>query len=273
YRHAVMLAQGRQIDTARFYKESANKVGELVEDLYAASFDRRGVKYEHLNDLAETEALLRRPEYTWLSTNVFDPHSPFHGMTISTGVRELRQALQDLRRQEFMSEVDTEEFRELPSPSDSTRYQLFVRRVLVWDQEALRQAIALNDQYEAFISNNAYERGEYLDNSVKQAARARLKTRMSKLFKQARRYQALAPSTEGSALRTSLITEIKNLQEAQAILSRALHVATPLGVDGELRSELSNQVSYLLRGIQREFAAQQFYEMKHRDFAWWAGSQ
>src|SRR6185369_959416 len=81
YRHAVMLAQGRQIDSARFYKESASKVGELIEDFYAASFDRRGVKYEHLNDLAETERLLSRPEYTWLSTHVFDEHSPFHGMT------------------------------------------------------------------------------------------------------------------------------------------------------------------------------------------------
>jgi len=271
YRHAVIKANSRQIDSARFYKESANKVGDLIEDLYVASFDHRGVKYEHLNDLAETEALLNRPEYTWLSTHVFDEHSPFNGMTISTGLRELRKALQDLRRQEFMS-ADVEDYGDL-SQGEQQRFQHFVRRVLVWDQEPLRHALALNDQYEEFVRTKSYQNAEYLDNSVKQAARARLKTRMSKLFRQARRYQALAPATEGSALRTSLITEIKNLQEAQAILSRALHVATPLGVDGELRSELSNQVSYLLRGIQREFAAQQFYEMKQRDFAWWNGSQ
>jgi len=273
YKQALTIAEGRPLDSTRFYKESVTKVGDLIEDFYAASFDRRGVKYEHLNDLAETDALLSRPEYTWISTNVFDEHSPFHGMTISTGVRELRKALQDLRRQEFMSEVDTEEFGDLQPQSDSIRYQHFVRRVLVWDQEALRQAIALNDQYEAFISSNAYERGEYLDNSVKQAARARVKTRMSKLFRQARRYQALAPSTEGSALRSSLIMEIKSLQEAEPTLSRVLQIATPLGIDAELRSALSNQMSYLLRGVHREFLAQQFYEMKHRDFSWWNGSQ
>jgi len=273
YKRALTIAEGRPLDSTRFYKESVTKVGDLIEDFYAASFDRRGVKYEHLNDLAETDALLSRPEYTWISTNVFDEHSPFHGMTISTGVRELRKALQDLRRQEFMSEVDTEEFSELLPQSDNTRYQHFVRRVLVWDQEALRQAIALNDQYEAFISKNEYERGEYLDNSVKQAARARVKTRMSKLFKQARRYQALAPSTEGSALRSSLILEIKSLQEAEPTLSRVLQIATPLGIDAELRSALSNQMSYLLRGVHREFLTQQFYEMKHRDFSWWNGSQ
>jgi type VI secretion system protein ImpL len=272
YKQALTIAEGRPIDCARFYKESVTKVGDLIEDFYSASFDRRGVKYEHLNDLAETEALLSRPEYTWISTNVFDPHSPFHGMTISTGVRELRKALQDLRRQEFMAEVDVDEFSDLPQ-SDDTRYQHFVRRVLVWDQEALRQAIALNDQYEAFVSSNSYERGEYLDNSVKQAARARLKTRMSKVFRQARKYQALAPATEGSALRSSLIMEIKSLQEAQPTLSRVLQIATPLGIDAELRSALSTQVSYLLRGIHREFVGQQFYEMKRRDFSWWNGSQ
>lgn len=271
YRNAVMRAHSRQIDSTRFYKESANKVGDLIEDLYMSSFNHRGVKYEHLNDLAETELLLNRPEYTWLSTHVFDEHSPFNGMTIATGVRELRKALQDLRRQEFMS-ADVDDYSDV-SQTEQQRFQHFVRRVVIWDQEPLRHALALNDQYEEFVRTKSYERAEYLDNSVKQAARARLKTRMSKLFRNARKYQAVAPATEGNALRTSLITEIKSLQEAQAILSRALHVATPLGIDGELRSALSNQVSYLLRGIQREFVAQQFYEMKHRDFAWWNGSQ
>ncbi len=102
YNQAMFSADGRPIDSARFYKESANRVGDLVEDFYAASFNRKGVTYEHLNDIAETEALLSRPEYTWLSTYVFDPHSPFHGMTLSTGLTELKKALEDLRREEFM---------------------------------------------------------------------------------------------------------------------------------------------------------------------------
>ena len=182
--------------------------------------------------------MLNRPEYTWLSTHVFDPHSPFHGMTVSTGLRELRKALQDLRRQEFMS-ADVEDYSD-SSEGEQQRFQHFVRRVLVWDQEPLRQAIALNDQYEEFVRSKTYEHAEYLDNSVKQAARTRLKTRMSKLFRQARKYQALAPATEGSALRSSLITEIKNLQEAQPTLTRVLQVSTALGIDAELRSALSN---------------------------------
>jgi type VI secretion system protein ImpL len=269
YEKAIIMALGRPIDSTRYYKESANRVSDLIEDFYAASFHQKGVSYDHLNDIAETEALLNRPDYTWLSTYVFDPHSPFHGMTLETGLGELRKALQDLRRQEFMAKEPADY--ELPFQAEQPRYQHYVRRVLVWDQDALRQAIALHDQYEDFVATKTYERTEYLDSSVKQAAKTRLKTRMSRLFKQARKYQALAPATEGSALRASLITEIKNLQEVQPTLARVLQVSAPLGIDGELRGALSTQVEYLLRGIYREFVAQRFYVMKHPDFAWWNG--
>ncbi|HVI72171.1 MAG TPA: type VI secretion protein IcmF/TssM N-terminal domain-containing protein, partial [Pyrinomonadaceae bacterium] len=273
YQHALYAAQGRPIDSTRFYKESANRVGDLVEDFYAGSFNQKGVTYEHLNDIAETEALVSRPEYTWLSTYVFDPHSPFHGMTLSSALGELKKALQDLRREEFMSRDVSEEELSLALPPEPIRYQHLVRRVLIWDQDALKQAIALYDQYENFVETKSYERAEYLNNSVKQAARTRLKTRMSRLFREARIYQAAAPAGDGSALRASLITEIKSLQEAQPSLARALQISVGLGIDGELRSALSVQVAYLLRGIYREFVAQQFYSMKRTDFLWWNGSQ
>ena len=271
YEKAMIMALGRPLDSTRYYKDSANRVGDLVEDFYAASFSQKGVTYEYLNDIAESEALLNRPDYTWLATYVFDPHSPFHGMTLSTALGELRKALQDLRREEFMSR-EPADFA-LPLPAEQPRYQHLVRRVLVWDQEALNQALVLYDQYENFVATKTYERTEYLDNSVKQVARTRLKTRMSRLFRQARKYQALAPATEGSALRASLNTEIRNLQEAQPTLARVLQVSASLGIDRELRGTLSSQIAYLLRGIHREFVAQQFYSMKHRDFAWWNGAQ
>ena len=273
YQHALYAAQGRPIDSTRFYKESANRVGDLVEDFYAGSFNQKGVTYEHLNDIAETEALVSRPEYTWLSTYVFDPHSPFHGMTLSSALGELRKALQDLRREEFMQREVSEEELSLALPPEPIRYQHLVRRVLLWDQDALKQAITLYDQYESFVETKSYERAEYLNNSVKQAAKTRLKTRMSRLFREARIYQAAAPAGDGSALRASLITEIKSPQEAQPSLARALQISAGLGIDGELRSALSVQVAYLLRGIYREFVSQQFYSMKRTDFLWWNGSQ
>ena len=192
-------------------------------------------------------------------------------MTLSTGLGELKKALEDLRREEFMQREPADYEPPASLAPEQPRYEHYTRRVLVWDQDALRQAIALYDQYENFVATKTYERTEYLDNSVKQAARERLKTRMSRLFTQARKYQSVAPATEGSALRSSLITEIRSLQEAQPILARVLQVSAALGIDGELRSALSTQVTYLLRGIYREFQSQQFYAMKRADFAWWNG--
>jgi type VI secretion system protein ImpL len=58
----------------------------------------------------------------------------------------------------------------------------------------------------------------------------------------------------------------------QPTLTRVLQVSAELGIDGELRSALSVQVSYLLRGVYREFAAQHFYSMKYNDFSWWNGN-
>lgn len=273
YQHAMFEATGRPIDSAHFYKESATRVSDVIEDFYVESFNRKGVTYEHLNDIAETEALLSRPEYTWLSTYVFDPHSPFHGMTLSTGLGELKKALEDLRREHFMAREPADYAAPLPLAPEQPRYQHYVRRVLVWDQDSLRQAIALYDQYQNFVETKTYERAEYLDNSVKQAARARLKTKMSRLFRAARKYQTVAPATEGSALRASLITEIQSLQDAQPTLTHVLQISAGLGIDGELRSALSEQVTYLLRGIYRDFMSQQFYTMKQKDFSWWRGSQ
>ncbi len=63
-----LLRRDDTIDSKHYLKESANRVSDLIEDFYAASFTQKGVSYAHLNDIAETEALLQRPEYTWIST-------------------------------------------------------------------------------------------------------------------------------------------------------------------------------------------------------------
>ena len=103
YQRAISKSRGQPIDSTRFHTESTNRVADLIEDVYAGSFNRKGVTYYYLNNIIETEALLRRPEYAWLSTASFSRHSPFHGMTLSAALGELRKALQDLRREEFMS--------------------------------------------------------------------------------------------------------------------------------------------------------------------------
>ncbi len=103
YQRAISKSRGQPLDSTRFHNESANRVADLIDDVYAGSFNQKGVTYYYLNNIIETEALLRRPEYAWLSTSTFGRHSPFHGMTLSAALGELRKSLQDLRREDFMS--------------------------------------------------------------------------------------------------------------------------------------------------------------------------
>ena len=278
FKRALKTAEGRPIETAQFYRDSAERAADFVEDMYERSFVQRSVKYDYLDDLAETEALLTRPEYTWLSSYVFDPHSPFHGMALSSALRLLQKGLEDLRREKFVGrEVDYEfgtvPAAETPRYQHAPRYQHVVRRVLIWDQETLRQAVVAYNQYQTFIETKSYEPSEDLDNSVKQVALNRAKTRVSRLLSQARRYQPLAPAVEGSVLKASLIEEVRSLNDSQELLSQVLRISARLGVDRDVRRALSDQAAYLLRSIHREFVSQNFYIAKRPGFAWWDGKQ
>ncbi|HKG13185.1 MAG TPA: type VI secretion system protein, partial [Pyrinomonadaceae bacterium] len=106
YLSALKRARGGplRLDSATVQHEFAQKVLLLVEAMYERSFERRtgGVRYDYLGDIAQTQALISRPEYTWLATQVFEPHSPFYDMTLSSGLGELRKALEGLSRESFM---------------------------------------------------------------------------------------------------------------------------------------------------------------------------
>jgi hypothetical protein len=267
YQRALREAEGSVIDNESIYQDAQAKVAKTIEDLYDASLKQKGVKYSYLEEITDTEALLRRPEYTWLATQTFRAESPFAGMTIASGLIKLRYALQDLRRQRFMAQ---------DAPDDSTRYQRRyqhrVRNVLVWDQEILRDVLALSEQYETFVAARSYEHADDVDYRVKEVARAQAKLKIRKLIIRARKYEALAPSSEGSALRASLITEVQRLEVVKPLLAQVLEVAGRLGIDRELRGMLAQQGNSLLQNINREFVSLRFYIPRQGDFAWWQGN-
>ncbi|HYJ88766.1 MAG TPA: type VI secretion protein IcmF/TssM N-terminal domain-containing protein, partial [Pyrinomonadaceae bacterium] len=268
FKQGLTMAEGQPIQTKPLYKEISIRVAEVVEDYYVRSFNgSRDVKYDYLDDISKTQALLSRPEHTWLASFVFDPHSAFHGMTVSSALHELKQALQDLRRQPFMKRDVYSE-----TPRTEPMYQHRVRRVLVWDQEALRRAISLYNQYETFIDTRSYERSEYLDDSVKQATRSRIKVRIRSILARSRTYQPM-PTGDGLVMRASLIAELRNLQNVQNDLSKVLEISARLGIDQDIRSALSEQANYMLRGIKREFVSQGFYLPRRDGFSWWDGKQ
>src|SRR5436190_1166567 len=74
YQRALSEAHGKQIDTRSIFAEMVNSTAAQIEDLYEGSFDRKSVRYDKLDEIAEAEGLLSRPECTWLATSVVDPH-------------------------------------------------------------------------------------------------------------------------------------------------------------------------------------------------------
>jgi hypothetical protein len=268
YVNALKSARGAPLrpDSAAVQRAFAAKLSLIVEAMYERSFERRtgGVRYDYLGDISQTEALLTRPEYTWLATYVFEPRSPFHDMTLSSGLGELRKALEGLRRESFMGST--------PDGASASTRQLFVRRQLVWDAVALKQALALCADYERFNG----ERGEYskdLDDAVAQSARARLRANVAALVERAQRYESAAQSPGESARRASLTAEVGGLEKAQEPLSQLLDATARLQIDVGLRPALSRQGAYLIGAINREFQAGQFYSTARADFSWWEGKE
>ncbi|MBD0371099.1 MAG: hypothetical protein ICV60_09715 [Pyrinomonadaceae bacterium] len=260
---ALKSTEGAPLSSNDVHRRGALKVEEMIEGIYQGSYDKRSVSYDYLSDISETEALLAKPEYTWLSTYVFNPRSPFHDMTISSGLRELRKSLEGLSRQKFMSKdgytVDRPEYK-------------FGRR-LIWDKERLRQAIALYQDYARFIDNRGYNTSQDLDASVRQAALRQLRIKISKLIAEAKVYQSAQPMVGESIFQAKIVAEVKNFDETKDLLVQLMEICERLNIKNELSASLIEQASYLVRAIGREFMKQNFYTPIQGDFSWWNGTK
>lgn len=263
FQRALQTAQGRPLQTTDVHRQAGLRVTEMIEDIYQSSFER-DVSYNYLSEISQTEALLARPEYTWLSTYVFDePRSAFHDMTVSSSLRELRKALEDLSKERFMSR----------DASFKPTARLLLRRRLIWEREPLEKAIALYQQYESFVGRNTYSRSERLDDSVRLAALKELRTKVTTLVAQAQRYQPTESVPGESILKTSIIAEVKSFEEAQDLLVQLLEICDKLEMDKELHKAVAEQIFYLLRAIDREFNSERFYETRQENFSWWNGTK
>lgn len=263
YKRALREARGRPLDerSDSVAWTVAGKVAQMVDLLYQRSFERgpSAVSYSYLGDIAQTESLLARPEYRWLANHPFDPRSSFHDMKLASGLKELRRALEGLKHEGFMA----------GGPAGAPP---LARRQLAWDVELLRRAAALCADYERFIA----ERGDFpkgLDDSVRQAALARLRANVAALVGRAQRFQPAPPAPGESAWLASLEAEVRSLQEAQEPLSQLLAATDRTGVEVGLRPALAAQVSHLLSALGSAFGDERFYATARPKFDWWDGSK
>src|SRR5947209_4394967 len=270
YRHALEEARGQPLKpgSAEVQRAFAAHLAEMVEVLYERSFERQtgGVRYDYLGDIKQTEAILARPEYTWLATYVFDPRSPFHDMALSSGLAELHKALDSLARQSFMAAGSS--YAAPPS-------KVFARRQLIWDTASLQQAVALCSDYERFAGARATDpsNSRSLDDSVQQAALAQLRANVASLVARAQHYETAAHTPGESAMRASLNAEVKSFKQAGETIAQLLDSTTRLDIDVGLRPALNNQATYLVGAINREFVAGRFYATARPDFSRWDGTK
>lgn len=267
YREALERAEGDALKptSAAVQRDFKELVAMMVEVLYQRSFERRrgGVSYDYLPDVKRTEALLSRPENTWLATYVFDGRSAFYDRTLLAALDELRKALEGLRDEEFMR----------PGVAYAAPpVKMLTRRQLVWDTALLRQAVAMCTQYERYAgARDVYSRR--LDNAVTQTSLAQLRANVTALVVRAQHYEPAAQASGEAAMRTSLTAEVKSLEQSREALTQLLDATTRLDIDVGLRAALANQGAYLVGAINREFDAGRFYAMARPNFDWWDGSQ
>ncbi|HEX8722805.1 MAG TPA: type VI secretion protein IcmF/TssM N-terminal domain-containing protein [Pyrinomonadaceae bacterium] len=265
FTEAVHRAKGHPLtyeakDVLRAVEEN---VAGMVEALYHRSFERQtsGVSYVYLGDVAQTEALLARPEHTWLSTYVFDGRSAFYGMTLSAGMHELRVALEGLRHEGFMS----------PGAAGAAGFAPRPRREMVWDGGLLRRAAAYADDYERFAAGRC-DRSNPLNDTVCQTAFARMRANVAALVRQAQSYRP-APAAPGQpAELAGLEAEVRSLKAEQETLSKLLATSDRLSLQEGLRPALAGQAQALLRAADRLFPDGNFYPMARPDFSEWDGS-
>jgi hypothetical protein len=258
------------------YARGECRVKEMIQEIYDKTFENKSVSYDYLGDIGKAEALLSRPENTWLATRTFDDEgAAFYRRTISSALRELKRALNDLSNQRFMpraTEPDTP-----PEPEEPLR-QHGTRRMILWDTESLQQAIALYKDYANYVSRASYQNTNTLDYKVKQAARDALVKKLGGLIRQARRIQPPQRIVGESASRASLDIEIANFKRAQPLLSQLLEICDTLGCDTpgkdpSLRTTLIAQTNSLMRAIDNEFTDEDFYATAQWDFSRWEMDQ
>ncbi len=240
-----------------------SKVAERIIVLYRESFADGGVSYQFMDDVARTDGLLAGPQLGWLANYQFDDTSPFHGMTISSVVRELKSVLESLHNAKFMA----------AGPSDGKPRPWPVRDAqLIWDKRLLEEAVGLYEGYESFVNKlSNSSNSDDLNEKAEEAAFKRLRENIVDRVTRAQVYRPVRPSYAGDGLESDILVEIRGFKEAEPLLAQLLDIFDSLDLTGELLGPVRQQASRLIRAADEELSSWKPYAVKGGDFSWWDG--
>ncbi len=122
---------------------------------------------------------------------------------------------------------------------------------VTWNEDLLRQAIALSDAYGSFTRDRLGQTYEVIRDGVKNTALDRLGRSMPSLVGQARRVERISrPSGDTKSLADEVVGEVNDLKRASELLRQILETYDRLGLKSA-KSELYQQVQEDTREILR----------------------
>lgn len=271
YLEAFKRAKGKKLRfrESDLKRQSVDIVAKLVEDLYRKSFnlskdDKQNddfVTYEYFQDINETSYLLLNGDLDWLSSATFPNKSSFSGLPISSVVNDLREILKALQKEDFMKEL---------LPDFRANRNFTQRGRLIWQTEALEEAISLYQSYEDFI-NKFDNSAEKIKDTSQEIAINKLITNIQSLIKQAQRFEPISQSTNG--LNSDITAEVNSLKNAQNLLGDLLVITNKLAMEDTLRQKLTQQINYLISAATEEVINNKPYLVKTNSFNWWDGDK
>lgn len=269
YKEALREARGSELKTRNTHRCAVRNISSRVESIYEESLSKNTFKdtgklHSYLYEITEAERLLARPDLTALASNRFEADSAFHGLTLVSGIRELRKTLEGLAGETFMKTFAAEQS---PNSHPSNRGHL-----LLWDRGTLQKAISLYEEYDGYLTQRLDASSKNLQSTVREKTADKLKANLSVLLRQAK-VQRPGNSALQGGFDNGLPEEIKSFREAEDLLSRLANICDRLGMRREYDEIVTNQSIHLLAEINGQFSREDYYQPAKSGLARWNGSQ
>lgn len=263
YRHALAEAQGENLAVQWVHERGIERLAERIDQIYRDSlarnrFNDQNLAFTYLTELNATEGLLVRPENEWLASGQFVMNSPFRNLTLITGVRELKGALEALTREKFMEQAETH----LPPARPLTRQRI------LWERAPLEEAIRLYDSYDSFVRTEQQRVAADLRDTVRHKAAARLKENLLTLLR-----QAMKPEGDGQMVGDGIPEEIRSLREVEKHLTKLAGIFDRLSMADDFDRIVTAQLYSLLQEVNAQFLAANPYEIRQDDLSAWRSGQ
>lgn len=271
FNEALAKATGAPLQTDNVHKYGAEiiaqKIDRTYQDILAKGYFKNDNDliqlFDYLDDISQTEQLLSAPKYNALASYPFMGDSALKGLTLISGLQELRTTLDGLAGERFMRTVTNDKLSFI-RPSGGQH--------LFWDRGPLLEAIQQFNEYESFLGQKFDPHSQGLRDNVYEKTTERLKENLEKLLRQAKVTRADSPAFQ-QELGNDLQNEIKSFKDSQDLLVNLADISAKLGMTSRYDALVSDEIFNLLNRVNYQFLSENHYRVRKDGFSWWDGTQ